>query len=168
MGRLALLFFILTILAFGQATQNAPAVTPSLAPHDIRTGLYQGHPVTYEVIGGRAIYQGDIVLGNAADLAGPQKPGNSGVQRASVSVAYPSSVVAEPPIPVPKNFKAAEVRKLLEAQELIGAQLGEDGFHVLERAAHPFQCGFLAALLGEGGALLHEGLVAGLGRLLEA
>ncbi len=41
---------------------------------DIRTSFYQGRPVTYEVIGGLAIFEGDIVLGTAAELEAARQP----------------------------------------------------------------------------------------------
>ncbi len=48
--------------AIGTAQEQAPA------PLDIRTGVYRGQPVTYEVIGGLAIVQGDIILGTPEEL----------------------------------------------------------------------------------------------------
>ena len=49
--------------AIGTAQEQAPS------PLDIRTGVYLGQPVTYEVIGGLAIVQGDIILGTPEELA---------------------------------------------------------------------------------------------------
>ena len=37
-------------------------------PRDIRTGVYRGHAVTYEVVDGLAIWDGDIILGTPEDL----------------------------------------------------------------------------------------------------
>lgn len=59
----------------------------------------------------------------------------------------------------------------VRAGELLpGAQLGEDGLQVLDRAAHPFQFGVLETLLGEGGPYIvvgkHRAVVA-LGILIE-
>ncbi len=48
--------------AIGTAQEQAPA------PLDIRTGVYRGQPVTYEVIGGLAIVEGDIILGTPEEL----------------------------------------------------------------------------------------------------
>lgn len=56
------------------------------------------------------------------------------------------------------------------SEPLPGAQLGEDGLHVLERAAHPFQFGVRATILGEGGAhlVIREGrAVVALGELAQ-
>ena len=38
------------------------------APPDIRTGVYRGHVVTYEVIDGLAVWDGDITLGTPEEL----------------------------------------------------------------------------------------------------
>lgn len=35
---------------------------------DIRSSVYRGRPVTYQVIDGLAIYEGDIVLGTVEEL----------------------------------------------------------------------------------------------------
>ncbi len=53
---------------------------------------------------------------------------------------------------------------------LPGAQFGEHGLHVLDRAAHPFQFGVLEALLDESCAHLvvgEDGAVVALGGLVE-
>ncbi len=54
------------LLAATAAIGTAQAQTR--APLDIRTGVYRGQPVTYEVIGGLAIVQGDIILGTPEEL----------------------------------------------------------------------------------------------------
>ena len=54
------------LLAATAAIGTAQAQTT--APLDIRTGVYRGQPVTFEVIGGLAIVQGDIVLGTPEEL----------------------------------------------------------------------------------------------------
>ena len=70
-----------------------PPVTPRTRPPLIHTGIYQGVPVTYEVRDdGMAIYQGDIVLGKAADLELPLEQASSRVRERSVGVVYPSSL----------------------------------------------------------------------------
>ena len=55
------------LLAATAAIGTAQAQTP--APLDIRTGVYRGQPVTYEVIDGLAIVEGDIILGTPEELA---------------------------------------------------------------------------------------------------
>src|SRR4029077_4925893 len=66
---LAMLFSLLgacfSAPAFGQAPAPAPEPRPAPAPlGEIRTGIYRGRPVTYEMRDGKAIYEGDIVLEN--------------------------------------------------------------------------------------------------------
>jgi uncharacterized protein (TIGR03437 family) len=39
-----------------------------LCAADVRTGTYRGHPVRFENVQGVALYQGDIILGNTAEL----------------------------------------------------------------------------------------------------
>jgi hypothetical protein len=51
----------------------------------IRSGFWHGHPATYEVVKGRAIYQGDIILGQVDSM-----PRSSGVVSDAAGVAYPS------------------------------------------------------------------------------
>jgi astacin len=52
-------------------SEGAPG--PSVS--EIRSGWWQGMPVTYAVIGGQAVVEGDIVLGPAAELAASAPPG---------------------------------------------------------------------------------------------
>lgn len=60
------------------------AASPCLArAADQPTGLFRGFPVTYELVHGKKIFQGDIVLDHVAPL-----PGGSGIAPPSVGVAY--------------------------------------------------------------------------------
>lgn len=43
-------------------------------PSGIRTGIYRGHPVTYAIINGKPIFEGDIILDHVQDLAPGQPP----------------------------------------------------------------------------------------------
>jgi len=43
-------------------------------PPDIRTGVYRGHQLTYQVIDGLAIVEGDIILGTPEELEPPKSP----------------------------------------------------------------------------------------------
>ena len=43
-------------------------------PRDIRTGVYRGHVVTYEIIDGLAIWDGDIILGTPEELSSEPMP----------------------------------------------------------------------------------------------
>ena len=65
---------------------------------DIRTSFYQGRPVTYEVIGGLAIFEGDIVLGTAAELEAARQPVPQTGRREAIVVSpltkrWPNAVV---------------------------------------------------------------------------
>ena len=40
----------------------------ALSAADVRTGIYRGRPVTFENVGGVAVYQGDMILGNTAEI----------------------------------------------------------------------------------------------------
>jgi hypothetical protein len=62
-----------SVPAFGQA---------SASQGEIRTGIYRGRPVTYEMIDGKAIFEGDIVLENVL-------PGMDQNHRYSFGIAYP-------------------------------------------------------------------------------
>jgi hypothetical protein len=51
---------------------------------DRRAGIYRGRVVTYELVDGLAVYQGDIILENPQDLAGP--PG--GISPLGFGISY--------------------------------------------------------------------------------
>ena len=57
------------LLAVAATIGAARAQTPE--PPDIRTGVYRGHQVTYQVINGLAVFEGDIILGTPRDLEPP-------------------------------------------------------------------------------------------------
>ena len=66
-------------------TANAPA-----APPPQRSTMLHGQQVTYEVIDGRAVYQGDMILGTAADVAAGRFAGglaSGGLRPQAVTVA---------------------------------------------------------------------------------
>lgn len=62
-----------------------------VSAQQIRTGIYAGHPVTYRVINGQALYQGDIVLGDPAEL----ETGKSAAREASgvLTNTWPDGIV---------------------------------------------------------------------------
>jgi hypothetical protein len=71
-----ILIAILPVRALAQ--QGAPAL-PINSPAqrstgEIRTSFYNGREVTYHVVNGRAIYQGDIILGTAGELEKAHAP----------------------------------------------------------------------------------------------
>ena len=62
---------VLAVVAVVLATDIAFAQPIGSAPPDIRTGVYRGHVVTYEIIDGLAVWDGDIVLGTPEELDEP-------------------------------------------------------------------------------------------------
>jgi hypothetical protein len=62
------------------AAAPRPVPAPSGPQH---AAIYRGRPVTYEMIGGRPIFEGDIVLDHLS-----QAPGQSGISPQSVGLAY--------------------------------------------------------------------------------
>ena len=60
---------MLALAAAAAATDAASAQAFDPAARDIRTGVYQGQLVTYEVIDGLAIWDGDIILGTPEELS---------------------------------------------------------------------------------------------------
>ena len=59
---------VLALAAAVVAADLASAQPFDPVARDIRTGAYRGHAVTYEVIDGLAIWDGDIILGTPEDL----------------------------------------------------------------------------------------------------
>ena len=70
---------VLALAAAVAATDVVSAQQYDLVPRDIRTGVYRGHVVTYEVIDGLAIWDGDIILGTPEELipANAAAPGSA-------------------------------------------------------------------------------------------
>ena len=56
----------LVLLAAAALSASAQLITESIP--DIRTGIYKGKRVTFEVIDGLAVAEGDIILGPAEDM----------------------------------------------------------------------------------------------------
>ncbi len=74
--------------AQGQPPQGRPAPgqivqTPASSP-ETRMGMWRGRPVTYQVINGRNIYQGDIILENVQPV--PKATSGGGVHSDSVGL----------------------------------------------------------------------------------
>ncbi len=59
---------------------------------DLRTGTYRGREITYQVVDGYAIYQGDIILGRADELdaASPKEPSLPGLHPLSAFNSTPT------------------------------------------------------------------------------
>ena len=63
------IFSVLALAAALAATDIVSAQQFDAAARDIRTGVYRGRLVTYEVIDGLAIWDGDIILGTPEELS---------------------------------------------------------------------------------------------------
>ena len=79
---------ILALAAALAATDIVSAQPFDPVARDIRTGVYRGHAVTYEVIDGLAIWDGDIILGTPEELSPDPSPtpGNTPDYRNKISV----------------------------------------------------------------------------------
>ena len=100
----------------GRAGTIAPGSRAAGQPaRGIRSSFYRGRPVTYQVIDGMAIYQGDIVLGTAAELEAAREPGKkAGVREAMVVSSpldrWPDGIVPyiiDPDLPSPQRVREA-------------------------------------------------------------
>ena len=69
----------------GQAAPGQPAPVQSGPVPETRMGMWRGRPVTYQVIDGRNIYEGDIILENVQPM--PQASTGDGVHSNSVGLA---------------------------------------------------------------------------------
>ena len=87
---------VLAVVAVVLATDIAFAQPIGSAPPDIRTGVYRGHVVTYEIIDGLAVWDGDIILGTPEELDEPRSvfaaPGKA-IDIPQKALMVPSSVV---------------------------------------------------------------------------
>ena len=64
---------VLAIAVAAGAMDIASAQQIGSASPDIRTGIYRGRSVTYEIIDGLAVWDGDIILGTPEELDIPGK-----------------------------------------------------------------------------------------------
>jgi hypothetical protein len=73
------------VLPFCLAATLAAAATPAapVAVGPVQSAIYRGHPVTYERRGGRAVFEGDILLDHLA-----QAPGQNRFAPQSIGLAY--------------------------------------------------------------------------------
>jgi uncharacterized protein (TIGR03437 family) len=77
-------------LVLGLAAVLAGPASP--AEPDVRSSLYRGRPVTYQVIGGLAIYQGDIILGSVEELEAARAAGGKPGSRQAMVVDSPAEL----------------------------------------------------------------------------
>src|ERR1700737_3281653 len=69
------------LLALVIVTVSSAQSQLTAASRDLRTGIYRGRVVTYEVVNGVAIYEGDIILDSVQELA-------SGISQQGFGIAY--------------------------------------------------------------------------------
>lgn len=77
-----MLRFALPLCLFATVCAAAPPPQPA-AVGPTHAAIYRGHPVTYEMIGGRPVFEGDILLDHLA-----QAPGQSRFTAQTVGLAY--------------------------------------------------------------------------------
>ena len=65
-------FRLVVIALLAAAATIGSAQAQGLEPIDIRRGVYRGHQVTYQVINGLAVAEGDIILGTPEELKAPE------------------------------------------------------------------------------------------------
>ena len=105
------------LLAVATTIGAAHAQTESL---DIRTGVYRGQRVTYQVINGLAVVEGDIILGTPAELEpprGPQVIKEQDVRQKAVATSDPDSLWPEGVIPYTIDGDLPEPQRVLDAIE---------------------------------------------------
>jgi len=88
----------ITLIAVDSRNQSGSAQlsaysegTPGPSVSEIQSGWWHGMPVTYAVIGGQAVVEGDIILGTAAQLAASAPPG-PGVSPDGLGIGYVSEL----------------------------------------------------------------------------
>ena len=108
----------LALVAAATSISAAQAQTPE--SFDIRTGIYRGRPVTYQVINGLAIFEGDIILGLPEQLEPPsgqliiKEPDTrkDAAVRSDTRFLWPDGIV---PYTIDKNL--ADPQRVLDAIE---------------------------------------------------
>ncbi|WP_375445890.1 M12 family metallopeptidase [uncultured Fibrella sp.] len=74
----------------------------------LQTGTYLGQPITYRMVNGEAVYQGDIML--SADQLGDADHATQGAGRTLKSLRWPSKIVyytVDPTLPYPQRVTEA-------------------------------------------------------------
>jgi hypothetical protein len=81
-------FFGATLLVLCAGVAHPSVAQDQSRPSAMRTGIYRGHPVTYAIVNGKPIFEGDIILDHVQDLA-PVQPPAKNFTTDSVGIAYP-------------------------------------------------------------------------------
>ncbi|HEV8014947.1 MAG TPA: M12 family metallopeptidase [Stellaceae bacterium] len=80
----------LAMAAFALAAAlSAPSASAENGQPEIRTGIFRGQPVTYQVIDGKKIFQGDIILDHVTDRPAGASPPPGGAVTNTIAIAYP-------------------------------------------------------------------------------
>ena len=106
-----------TLLAVATAIGAAHGQTESL---DIRTGVYRGQRVTYQVINGLAVVEGDIILGTPEELeppSGPQVIKEPDARQKAVATSDPETLWPEGVVPYTIDGGLPEPQRVLDAIE---------------------------------------------------
>ena len=106
-----------TLLAVATTIGAAHAQTESL---DIRTGVYRGQRVTYQVINGLAVVEGDIILGTPEELeppSGPQVIKEPDARQKVVATSDPETLWPEGVVPYTIDGGLPEPQRVLDAIE---------------------------------------------------
>ena len=106
-----------TLLAVATTIGAAHAQTESL---DIRTGVYRGQRVTYQVINGLAVVEGDIILGTPEELeppSGPQVIKEPDARQKVVATSDPETLWPEGVVPYTIDGDLPEPQRVLDAIE---------------------------------------------------
>ena len=106
-----------TLLAVATTIGAAHAQTESL---DIRTGVYRGQRVTYQVINGLAVVEGDIILGTPEELeppSGPQVIKGPDARQEAVATSDPETLWPEGVVPYTIDGGLPEPQRVLDAIE---------------------------------------------------
>ena len=106
-----------TLLAVATTIGAAHAQTESL---DIRTGVYRGQRVTYQVINGLAVVEGDIILGTPEELeppSGPQVIKEADARQKVVATSDPETLWPEGVVPYTIDGGLPEPQRVLDTIE---------------------------------------------------
>jgi hypothetical protein len=78
------------------SADEVPATTAAANAREVRTSLFRGIPLTHEVVGGLAVFEGDIVLGEASLMqtaTGAKGAGRSAVAITGSNYRWPAGVI---------------------------------------------------------------------------
>ena len=110
--RAAAVWLLAAVTTIGAAHAQTPE------PLDIRTGVYRGRSVTYQVINGLAVVEGDIILGTPEELEppkGPQVIKEPDARKEAVATSAPERLWPDGVVPYVIDSNLPEPRRVLNA-----------------------------------------------------